>query len=136
MALVEWLTEKAVYWGKPVQSPDDVYSYITPVEVNCKWIFKVEKIVSPTGAEIVSVCQVIVDRLMDVGGYLYRGTYDTLFGDSSSSGDSSMEGSTHDSSSSGTVEDNKPHNIGAYEIKAYMEVTNKSGSTTLRKVWL
>lgn len=113
--------QAAVYWGSPQVDGYGGYIFAAPVEIMCRWEEKSQLIRLDDGNEISSRAIVYVLQDMDLEGYLYLGTLDSLYDNTESS--------------AGALSD--PRESGAYTIKK-IEKSPVLGSTTefYRKVWL
>lgn len=71
----------AVYWV-PVGMSQSESMKVTnaPVEIECRWDEETEELLDNKGDAFVSNAAVICDRLIIVGGYLYKGTLASLNG--------------------------------------------------------
>ena len=107
--LTKNLLQTATYWGNPVEDGYGGYAFDMPVVINCRWISKQELYVDEKGKERVSAAIVLVDRDVDLDGYLYLGIETEL----------------------------NPKDIsGSYAIKSFAKIPNIKNDAFLRKVWL
>lgn len=70
--------ETAVYWAPGAKDGYGNNVWSEGVEISCRWDDKTEKIVDKYGKEIVSQAQLLITQDIDIEGYLYRGTLDSL----------------------------------------------------------
>lgn len=103
--------QKAVYWpkiendrfGKPVLGD--------PVEVDCRWVDLAEEFLDGAGRKVLSHSKVYVDRVVTLGGMLWRGL----------------------------LADADPvalNNAGAHEIRKFDQVPNFKATETLYRAML
>ena len=108
--LVSNCTQKAVYWGNPVNDGYGGHTFDTPVEILTRWEDKTGTFMSNRGEQLYSKGEVYTLQDVDENGWLFLGTLADLTG----------------------VDDiNKPKDIaGAYEIKRF-DKSPALGSTTV-----
>lgn len=74
--------QTAVYWGAPTHDGygDD---FPDPIEISVRWEDQNELIRTENGEQVVTRAKVLVNRNVEVGGYLFLGTLDDLSSDPS-----------------------------------------------------
>jgi len=101
--------QDAIYWGSPVNNGYSGKTYATPVEIKCRWEEKMRVIHDDKGQEFSSKAQILVTQNLDMEGYLYLGTLDSL---------------------ESVVDETDPKNVtGAYEIIAIDRIPLFKSST-------
>lgn len=106
------LRQKAVYWANPVNDGQGGYTYDTPIEIDCRWLWKQEKFINDKAEEIVSKAIVLVDQDVAIKGMLALTTLDDL---------NSSE---------------LPEDEDAFEIKAFFKSSDYKVKSYTRKAWL
>lgn len=66
--------EKAVYWQFTGNDGFGGRTFASAVEIDCRWDLRQEQFIDAEGEETVSLAVVQVDRAMEVGSYLWRGS--------------------------------------------------------------
>ena len=66
----------AIYWAPATTDRFAQKSFDTPITIKTRWEEGAEQIVTPEGEEKVSRAKLMVDRDLEYGGYLKRGTVD------------------------------------------------------------
>jgi len=66
-----------VYWGPAVNTGKELV-YPLPVQCKCRWEDEQEVIQLQNGGEYISKSLVLMDRLVDVDGYLFYGSLDDM----------------------------------------------------------
>ena len=79
MSVIKKMRKQHAVWWQRVSAPDVFgrYSYLPPVEVECRWDDAIEEVVNVKGEKVLSQSVVYVDRIMAPGDYLSRGTLDS-----------------------------------------------------------
>lgn len=81
MSIASFLTkirkQDAVYWGAPVDDGQGGFTWAAPVEIKCRWENISDLFIDDNGEQAVSKAEVIVDRIMEIGGYLWLGELDS-----------------------------------------------------------
>lgn len=114
------LNQQAVYWATPVEDGYGGHTWATPIEIDCRWVDKIEVILSRTaragaGEELVSRAQVQVSQDLDEQGMLFLGELTDLT----------------------VAEKTDPATISnAYSIKQFAKVSTIKGTAFYRKAWL
>lgn len=109
------LKQKAVYWASPASDGMTGRTFDTAVELSVRWEERGELFVDSTGQERTSRAVIFVSQDVDLGGYLYLGTFASL--------------------DSGEAVD--PFELDeAYEILQFAKVPDRSGIVFVRTVWL
>lgn len=72
------LKQNAVYWGPSVEDGDGGFVTPSPVEIACRWDAVEEVVKGPRTHDRLSNSVVMVDRDVEVNGYLYLGTRDGI----------------------------------------------------------
>jgi hypothetical protein len=103
----------AVYWEKIGDDKNGTPIYAAPVEIRCRWDDMQEEYLDSKGRMNVSSAIVMVDRVVTLGGVLWRGRLAAIE----------------------TAEVPKD-NPGAYEIRKYNETPNLRNTETLREAVL
>jgi hypothetical protein len=85
-AIARQCKQIAVYWGDPVNDGEGGFVFDPPVEILCRWEDKNEVFISPNGEDAVAKSIVYVLQDLDLNGFLYLGTLDTLYDAAESSG--------------------------------------------------
>lgn len=73
--------QTAVYWGSPVADGYGGKTFADPVEIDCRWENRVEKITrvgDRLGEEVISRARVFVTQDVEELGWLYLGELDDL----------------------------------------------------------
>lgn len=111
---VRGLKQAAVYWAP---GAEDGYGRITPVaavEIRCHWSDSQQEVRGRTGEQLISDAQVITDRDVEEGGFLFLGTL----------ADAAVEGSD-------------PHNIDmAHKILKAGSAPTFRGKLKVSSAWL
>ena len=115
-------TQKAVYWGNPVNDGQGGFTFDDPVEIACRWENIEQEVSDAKGTMITSRALVFLTQDVDEEGYLYLGTLEDVYD------------LTGDSSSGGV--DNPKDVIGAYIIKRFQKTPSLNGKEYLRKAYL
>ena len=81
------LVQTAVYWGNPVADGYGGYTYDAPIEIDCRWQSKKERIAVQQGTsanseEDISNAQIYVKQDLNEGAFLYLGTLAEFIGGS------------------------------------------------------
>jgi len=103
------LRQTATYWGNPKTSGWGGETFDAPISISVRWHDRQILFVDYAGNEVKSKAIVLVDRDLDLGGFLYLGT--------STNGDP------------GTVD-------GAMEIRAFYKTPSMQATQFVRKAWL
>jgi len=112
--------QPAVYWGNPVDDGFGNKMFDQPIEIKVRWDDVQRIITALNGKEIVSKATILSPLDLDIEGYIYLGTLDSLieYDESGDSDDSSDDSSDSDESGYiGTIKHPKEID-GAYEIIA------------------
>jgi len=75
--------QTAVYWGNPVDDHFGGATFDDPTELapptnGVRWEDRQKVIISKDGKELVVDVEVLVNQDLDIGGWLYLGTFDDL----------------------------------------------------------
>jgi hypothetical protein len=70
--------QTAVYWGTPVPDGYGGMTYAEPVEIKVRWEDVSRTVSDRDGKEIYSKATVLLQQNVDIEGYLYLGTLDSL----------------------------------------------------------
>jgi hypothetical protein len=116
-------TEKAVYWGNPVNVGEGGFTFDDPIEIDCRWE-NINQVVSDSkGVEVTCRGLIFVTQDVQEEGFLYRGTLDDLYDSNATD------------SSAGEV--NNPKTIDeAWQIKRFQKTPSLDGEGFLRKAYL
>ena len=82
--LTDRCTQVAVYWGSPQEDGQGGKTFADPVELYCRWEMLNQIVTDSKGVEFTSRAVVYLLQDVDEEGYLYLGTYLSLFGEASS----------------------------------------------------
>lgn len=82
--LIKMLIEDAVYWSAPTSDGEAGKNFAAPIEIRCRWQDENEQITNVAGEDVMSKAKVFPDRVVDVGGFLFRGKLSDISGDTSS----------------------------------------------------
>jgi len=74
------MKQTAVYWGPPVEDGDGGWTFPDPVEISCRWDSVEGKVVDPKTHDVLNNSSVMVDRDVEVNGYLYFGALSEVTG--------------------------------------------------------
>lgn len=67
------LNQKAIYWEKSTQDGYGDYTYLSPVEIDCRWSTETEMVKNSKGEEVISTAKIFVDRVLNIEGFLSLG---------------------------------------------------------------
>lgn len=105
------LTDDAVLWSFAGHSPTGEPKVSTPIQIECRWMWKKTQATDATGNTVMLDATVIVDREIDDGSILWLGTLDQW----------------EDSGS----EESNPELV---EVKSYKEVKDIRGRESYREL--
>jgi len=112
----KWIHD-IVYWGNPQPDGKGHFTFDDPIQIRGRWSEHGELFATAAGKQEMSKGSALVDRDLDMDGYLYHGTLDDL--------------DTLDSTRS-------PYNNTdlIWQIRAFRKVFSVSGGDVVRKVWM
>lgn len=67
------LLQEGTYWPPTTNGEYGVSGYSAPVSVKMRWEDRIQKVMKPSGEEVMSQAVVYVDTDLQVGGYLAKG---------------------------------------------------------------
>lgn len=77
------LRQKAVYWAPLGENETGQMTFDDPIEIPVRWEDITMEFLDKQGKTQVSRSQVFVDRVLEVGGVLWKGTLDYIAADAS-----------------------------------------------------
>jgi hypothetical protein len=117
-------TQKAVYWGNPINDGEGGFTFDDPVEIDCRWEDMKQVVMDAKGHEFTSRAVVYVVQDLDEEGKLWLGSLEELYDESYAS-----------DSSAGAVDD--PMTIPkAYYIRRFQKDPSLDGEGYIRKAFL
>ncbi len=63
----------AVYWAPLADTQYGRAAFAEPIEIRCRWDDSAEEFLTPGGERIISQAVVIVDQVVEPGGFLWEG---------------------------------------------------------------
>ena len=71
--LIKIRKQEAVYWATPVDDGYGGFTWTAPVEIKCRWEDVSDLFIDENGEQQISNAEVITDRVVTLGGYLWLG---------------------------------------------------------------
>jgi len=115
MSLAALQTETAVYWAPSTPDGFGHRTFLTPVEVMCRWQDRVERAVDDEGQQFVSRATVYPRTTLLLNGWVYRGTLVEL------------------TTEYGSVPANPQNVVGAFRVRTRGRSQNPGGGVVVLK---